>query len=177
MGCRLLKGYGCLSDHVRHLLTMFTGKDVDPLSGTEHDMVPDRKGNQVGIAAQLLHRVGSKPFVLWGHIYRVCAAFFYVESFRMVRLHDRQRWSKSRTTKWLLLALTLSHQVTQHLFRKLDIGAEWTGFDHGRAIVFVTGLTQSGNAHQCSCPDGSMKLYIRHVLPWYSVGGTRPGEP
>ena len=79
--------------------------------------------------------------------------------------HDRQRWLKSCTTKRLLLALTLPHQVTQHLFRKLDITAEWTGVDHGRAIVFVTGLTQSGNAHQCSRPDGSMKLYIRRVFP------------
>ena len=47
-------------------------------------------------------------------------------------------------------ALTLSHQVTQHLFRKLDITAEWTGFDDGRAIVCVTGLAQIGNAHQYS---------------------------
>ena len=39
----------------------------------------------------------------------------------MVMMHDRQRWSKSRTTKCLLLALTLSHQVTQHLFRKVGI--------------------------------------------------------
>src|SRR5712691_6849789 len=143
---------------------MFTGKDVGPLSGTEHDMVPDRKVNQVRIEAQLLHRVGSEPFVLWGHVHRVFAAFFPVECFRMVMLHDRQRWSKSRTTKGLLLALTLAHQVTQHRFRKLDIVAEWTGVDHGRAIVFVTSLAQSGNAHQCSRPDGSMKPYIRRVF-------------
>src|SRR5438128_884787 len=131
MSCGLLKGYSCLSDHVRNLLTMLTGRDVDPLSGTQHDMVPDRKSNQVRIDAQLLHRVGSEPFVLWGHMHRVFAAFFRVGCFRMIRLHDRQRWSKSRTTKGLLLALPLSHQVTQHLFRKLDIVAEWTDFDHG----------------------------------------------
>jgi hypothetical protein len=93
---------------------MFTGKDVGPLSGTEHDMVPDRKVNQVRTKAQLLYRVGSEPFILGGHVHRVFAAFFPVECFRMVMLHDRQRWSKSHTTKWLLLALTLSHQVTQH---------------------------------------------------------------
>src|SRR6266700_746950 len=62
---RLLKGYGCLSDQVSHRLTMFAGKDVGPLSGAQHDMVPDRKVNQVRIEAQLLHRVGSEPFVLW----------------------------------------------------------------------------------------------------------------
>ena len=72
----LLKRYGCLSDQVSHGLTMFTGKDVGPLSGTEHDMVPDRKGNQVRIAAQLLYRVGSEPFIFGGHIHRVFAAFF-----------------------------------------------------------------------------------------------------
>jgi len=55
---------------------MFTGKDVDPMSGTEHDMIPDRKGNQVRIVPQLLHCVCSEPFVLWGHAYRVFAAFF-----------------------------------------------------------------------------------------------------
>src|SRR5262245_24797803 len=169
MGCRVLKGYSCLSDQVRNLRTMFTGKDVNPLSGTEHDMISDRKDNQVRIEAQLLHRVGSEPFVLWGHIRRVFAAFFPVECFHLVVTHDRQRWSKSRTTKGILLALPLSHQVTQHLFRKLDIGAEWTGFDHGRAIVFVTSLTQSGYAHQCSRPDCSMKLYIRRVRPWVSI--------
>src|SRR6266571_992958 len=36
MSYRVLKGYGCLSDQVSHWLTMFTGKDVAPLSGTEH---------------------------------------------------------------------------------------------------------------------------------------------
>src|SRR6266446_10297948 len=61
------------------------------------------------------------------------------------------------TVKRILLAMTLSHQVTQYLFRQLDITAEWTGFDHGRAIVFVTGLTKRGNVHQCSRPDGSGK--------------------
>src|SRR5262245_18446028 len=111
-------------------------------------MVPDRKVNQVRMVAQLLHRVGSEPFVLWGHVPRVFAACFHI-----VMLHDRQRWSKSRTTEGLLLALNLSHQVTQHRFRILNIGAEWTGFDDGRAIVFVTGLTKSGNAYQCSRPD------------------------
>jgi hypothetical protein len=69
MGGGLLKGYGCLSDQVSYRLTMFTGKDVDPLSGTEHDMVPDRKVNQVRIEAQLLYRVGSEPCVLGGHSY------------------------------------------------------------------------------------------------------------
>src|SRR5215470_1411677 len=123
MGCGLLKGYSCLSDYVRNLLTMFTDKDVDPLSGAEHDMVPDRKVNQVRMVAQLLHRVGSEPFVLWGHTSRICTDLFPVECFRMVRLHDRQRWSKSRTTKGLLLTLSLAHQVTQHLFRKVDIVA------------------------------------------------------
>src|SRR4029450_11993800 len=142
-------------------LTMFTGKDVGSLSGTQHDMVPDRKVNQVRIEAQLLHRVCLEPFVLWGHAYRVFPAFFRRWCFDLVVTHDSQRWSKSRTTKGLLLALTLSHQVTQHLFRKLDIVAEWTDFDHGRAIVFVTGLTQSGNTHQCSRPDCSGKSYIR----------------
>src|SRR5215475_10237144 len=99
MGCGLLKGEGCLSDQVSYRLTMFTGKDVDPLSGAENDMVPDRKVKQVRMEAQLLHRVGSKPFVLGGHMRRVFAAFFHGSCFRMVRLHDRQRWSKSRTTK------------------------------------------------------------------------------
>src|SRR5262249_1075607 len=155
---------------------MFTGKDVDPLSGAENDMVPDRKVNQVRMEAQLLHCVGSEPLVFWGHIRCVFVACFHGSCFRRVRLYNRQRWSKSRTTKRLLLALTLSHQVTQHLFRKWQMRAEWTGFDQGRAIVFVTGLTQRGNTHQCSRPDGSMKLYIRRVLPWYGVGGTRPGE-
>src|SRR5215831_5769201 len=165
MGCGLLKGQGCLSDHIRNLLTMFTGKDIDPLSGTQHDMVPDRKVNQVRMEAQLLHRVGSEPFVLWGHLHRVFAAFFHGSCFNLLVTHDRQRWSKSRTTEGILLALTLSYQVTQHLFRKLDIIAEWTGFNHGRAIVFVTSLTQSGNAHQCSYPDCSGKPHIRRVLP------------
>src|SRR3989442_4956184 len=100
---------------------MFTGKDVGPLSGAENDMVPDRKVNQVRIEAQLLHRVGSEPLVLGGPMHRVYAAFFPVSCFRMVMLHDRQRWSKSSTTKGILLALTLPHQVTQHLFRALDI--------------------------------------------------------
>src|SRR5262245_24090265 len=107
---------------------MSTGKDVGPLSGTQNDMVPDRKVNQVRMVAQLLHRVCSEPFVLGGHVLRVFAACLHVPCFRMVRLHDRQRWSKSPTTKGLLLALTLSHQVTQYLFRKLDLVAEWTGF-------------------------------------------------
>jgi hypothetical protein len=56
---------------------MLTGKDVGPLSGAEHDMVPDRKVNQVRMEAQLLHRVGSEPFVFWGHGHRVFAAFFH----------------------------------------------------------------------------------------------------
>src|SRR5215468_9759024 len=99
MGCRVLKGYGCLSDHVRNLLTMFTGKDVDPLSGAENDMVPDRKGNQIRVEAQLLHRIGAEPFVLWGHTHCVFAAFFHRRYFDLVVTHDRQRWSKSRTTK------------------------------------------------------------------------------
>src|SRR5215471_7556348 len=103
MGCRVLKGYGCLSDQVSHRFTMFTGKDVGPLSGTEHNMVPDRKGNQIRVEAQLLHRIGSEPFILGGHIYRVCAAFFHVSCFGLVVMHDRQCWSKSRTTKGLLL--------------------------------------------------------------------------
>src|SRR5215471_11155173 len=124
MGCRLLKGYGCLSDQISHRLTMFTDKDVDPLSSAEHDMVADRKEHQVRSEAQLLHRVGSEPFILWGHIHRVFAAFFRRGYFDLVVRHDRERWSKSPTTKRLLLALTLLHQVTQHLFGKLDIGAE-----------------------------------------------------
>src|SRR5437868_5440184 len=110
---------------------MFTGKDVGPLPGTQHDMVPDRKGNQVRMEAQLLHRVGSKPFVLWGHVHRVFAACLHVYCFRMVMMHDRQGWSKSRTTECMLLAMTLSHQVTQYRFRELGITAEWTSFDHG----------------------------------------------
>src|SRR5215510_12568399 len=56
-------------------------------------------------------------------------------------------------------ALTLSHQITQHRFKKLDIVAEGTGVDHGRAIVLITGLTKSGNAHQCSRPDGSIPVH------------------
>jgi hypothetical protein len=88
---------------------MFTGKDVGPLSGAEHDMVLDRKVNQVRTEVQLLYRVGSEPFVLWGHAHRVFAAFFRVWYFRMVMTHDRQRWAKSRTTKGLLVALTFSH--------------------------------------------------------------------
>jgi hypothetical protein len=51
MGCRLLKGYGCLSDQVSHRLTMFTGKNVGPLSGAEYNVVPDRKVNQVWMEA------------------------------------------------------------------------------------------------------------------------------
>src|SRR5215471_3686590 len=103
MGCRLLKGQGCLAYQVSYKLTMFIGKVWDTLSGTEHDMVPDRKGNQVRMVAQLLHRVGSKPFVLGGHICRVFAAFFHVSCFNLVVTHDRrQRWLKSRTTKGLL---------------------------------------------------------------------------
>src|SRR5262249_43694986 len=97
---------------VSYRLTMFTGKDVGPLSGAEGDMVPDRKGNQVRIVAQLLHRVCSKPFVFGRHIhrvYRVFATFFSVYCFRMVRLHDRQRCAKSRTTNGMVLALTFSH--------------------------------------------------------------------
>jgi hypothetical protein len=39
---------------------MFTGKDVGPLSDTEHNMIPDRKSNRVRIEAQLLHRVCSE---------------------------------------------------------------------------------------------------------------------
>src|SRR5437870_5657263 len=108
MDCGLLKGEGCLSDQVSYRLTMFTRKDVDPLSGTENDMVPDRKVNQVRIALQLLHRVGSEPFILGGHTHRLCRNLFRVYYVRMLRLHDRQCWSKSRTTKGLLLALTLS---------------------------------------------------------------------
>src|SRR6267142_2562965 len=127
MGCGLLKGDGCLSDQVRYRLTMFTGKDVSPLSGTQHDMVPDCKVNQVRTEIQLLHRVGSKPFILWGHIHRVFTDIFCRGCFGFVVMHHRQRWSKSRTTKEMLLALTLSHQVTQSLFRKVDIVAEWTG--------------------------------------------------
>src|SRR5215831_5452976 len=152
MGCRVLKGYGCLSYHIRNRLTMLTGKDVDPLSGAEHDMVPDRKVNQVRMEAQLLHRVGSEPFVLCGYVPCVFAAFLRRRYVDLVVTHNRQRWLKSRTTKGLLLALTLSPQVTQHLFRKLDITAEGTGCDHGRAIVFVAGLAQNGNAHQYSYP-------------------------
>src|SRR2546428_9411383 len=147
MSCGLLEGYGWLSDQVSHRLTMFTGKDVGPLSGTQHDMVPDRKVNKVRMEAQLLHCVGSEPFVLWGHAHRVCSAFFRAECFRMVMLHDRQRRSKSLTVKWLLVPIVVSHQVTQHLFRKLDITAEWTGVDHSRVVAFVAGLAQIGNAH------------------------------
>ena len=150
----------------QHLLTMFTGKDIGPLSSTEHDMVPDRKVNQVRTEAQLLYRVGSEPFVLGGHIHCVFAAFFPVECFRMVMMHDRQRWSKSPTTKGLLLALPLLHQVTQHLFRKLDIVAEWTGIDHGRAIVFVTCLTKSGNGHSYSYLDSSVKPCVVVFQTW-----------
>src|SRR6266478_9300004 len=102
MGCGLLKGQGCLSDQVSHRLTMFTGKDVGPLSGAEHNMVPDRKVNQVRTTAQVLYRVGSEPLVLGGHVHRVYAAFFHGECFRMVLRHDRHRWSKSRTTKGML---------------------------------------------------------------------------
>src|SRR4029453_177904 len=142
MGCRLLKGDGCSSDQVSHRLTMFTGKDVDPLSGAEHDMVPDRKVNQVRTEAQLLYHVCSEPFVFGGYVHRVFAAFFHVGCVRMVMLHDRQRWSKSRTTKGLLLALTLSHQVTQYHFRKVDIVAEKKGGCQWRrtcvVIYFVT---------------------------------------
>jgi hypothetical protein len=76
MSCGLLKGEGCLSDQVSYRLTMFTGKDVSPLSGAKNDMIPDRKGNQVRIEAQLLHRIGSEPFVLGGHASHVFAAFF-----------------------------------------------------------------------------------------------------
>src|SRR5712691_7525715 len=79
-------------------------------------------------------------------------------------MHDRQRWSKSRTTKGMLHAQTLSHQVTQYLFRELDIVAAWTGVDHGRAIVFVTGLTKRGNAHRYSYRDGSVKSCVMLVF-------------
>lgn len=75
--CRLLKGEDCFSDQVRHRLKMFPGKDLGSLSGTEHDMVPDRKGNQVRIDAQLLHRVCSEPLLLWGHADRVSEHLFH----------------------------------------------------------------------------------------------------
>jgi hypothetical protein len=74
----LLKGEGCLSDQVSHLLIVLAGKALDPLSGTEHDMVPERTRNEVRIEAQLLHGVCSEPFVLWGHAHRVFTAFFRV---------------------------------------------------------------------------------------------------
>src|SRR5437660_1753830 len=165
MRCGLLKREGCLSDQVSHRLTMFTGKDVGPLSGTQHDMVPDRKVNQVRIAAQLLHRVGSEPFVLGGYAYRVFADIFRRRCVCLVMLQDRQRWSKSSTLKCLLVSIVVSHQVTQYLFREVGIAAEWTGVDHGRVMVFVTGLAQIGNAYQCSYPDGSGKPCIRRVFP------------
>ena len=76
MGGGLLKGQRGLPYHVLNLLTMFTDKDVGPLSGAEYNMVPDRKVHQVRMEAQLLHRVGSEPFVLWGHVYRVFADIF-----------------------------------------------------------------------------------------------------
>src|SRR6266568_1195546 len=76
-------------------------------------------------------------------------------------MHYRQRWSNSITVKCLLVPIMVSHQVTQHLFRELDITAEWTGFDHSRMVVFVTGLAQIENAHQCSHPDCSGKPCIR----------------
>src|SRR3989442_9465537 len=79
-------------------------------------------------------------------------------------MNDIQRWSKSRTTKGMLHAQPLSHQVTQYLFRELDIAAEWTGVDHGRAIVFVTGLTKRGNAHRYSYLDGSVKPCVMLVF-------------
>src|SRR6266851_5500428 len=107
MGCRLLKGDGCLSNQVSHRLTMFTDKDVDSLSGAEHDMVLDRQVNQVRMVAQLVHRVGSEPLILWGHTLRMCRDLCRVYCVHLVLLHHRQRWLKSRTTKRLLLALTL----------------------------------------------------------------------
>src|SRR5262245_49769297 len=84
MGCGLLKGEGCLSDQVSYRLPMFTAKDVDPLSGAEHDMVPDRKVNQVRLEAQLLHRVSSEPFVFGGHMHRVFAAFCHGSCFNLL---------------------------------------------------------------------------------------------
>jgi hypothetical protein len=71
---------------------MCTRKDVNPLSGAENDMVPDRKVNQVRMEAQLLRCVGSEPLILWGHVPRVFAAFFHGSCFNLVVTHDRQRW-------------------------------------------------------------------------------------
>jgi hypothetical protein len=81
----------------------------------------------------------------------------------MVLRHDRQRWSKGLTVKCLLVSIVVSYQVTQYLFRDLDITAKWTGFDHSRVMVFVTCLTKRGNVHRDFSPDGSMKPYIRRV--------------
>src|SRR5437870_3208273 len=94
-------------------------------------------------------------------------------------MHDRQRWSKSRTTKGLLRALPLSHQVTQHLFRKLNIGAEWTGFDHGRAIVSDSVCNMLDKEWACVSILFSRWLSetTSHTcIPGCSIGGTRPGE-
>src|SRR2546430_17041992 len=91
-------------------------------------------------------------------------------------MHYRQCWSKSITVKWMLLAMTLSHQVIQHLFRELGITAEWTCSDNGRMVVFVTGLAQIGNAHQCSRPDGSTQPCVTLLLTGCGVGSIRPRE-
>jgi len=72
--------------------------------------------------------------------------------FRMVMMHHRQGGSKSITVKCLVVSIVVSHKVTQHLFRELDIAAEWTCFDYGRVVVFVTGLAQIRKVHQCSYP-------------------------
>src|SRR5262245_23746091 len=91
-------------------------------------------------------------------------------------MHYRQRWSKSSTVKCLLVPIAVPNYVTQQGFSKLDIVAEWTGFDHSRVVVFVTGLAQIGNAHQCSRPHGSTKPWVMLLLPGCGVDGTRPGE-
>ena len=59
------KEEGCLSDQVSHRLIMLAWKTWDPLSGTEHDMVPERTRNEVRIEAQLLHVSHARePFIL-----------------------------------------------------------------------------------------------------------------
>src|SRR5438876_744530 len=90
MDCGLLKGQCCLSDQVSHRLTMFTGKDVDPLSRGENDMVPDRTGTQVRVDPQLLHRVCLEPFVLLGYAHRIFRDLFRVCYFRVVMMYDGQ---------------------------------------------------------------------------------------
>src|SRR6266446_5329913 len=131
MSCGLLKGQRCLSDEVSHRLTMCTGKDVGPSSGAEHDMVLDRKVNQVRTKAQWLHRVCSEPLVLGGHVHRVCAAFFPVSCFLWSCCTPDTAGRKAAQRKGCFTlgpSRTRSHNTCS---------GNWTSSQHGQALTTV----------------------------------------